>query len=70
MCEGLSVSGDVTRLGVYEIVMGGKLSDLLGLDGADEVKIVKIGGATGRVVPASHARDPSFLRGGAGHRAS
>ena len=49
-----SVSGDVARPGVYEVVMGSRLSDVVtGLAGAREVKLVQVGGATGRVVPAS-----------------
>jgi NADH-quinone oxidoreductase subunit F len=53
-----SVSGDVARPGVYELVMGSRLSDLLALAGADEVKMVQIGGATGNVVPASMLETP------------
>jgi len=53
-----SVSGDVTKPGVYELAMGSRLSDLLTLAGAEEVKMVQIGGATGGVVPASMAETP------------
>ncbi|MGD0487174.1 MAG: NADH-ubiquinone oxidoreductase-F iron-sulfur binding region domain-containing protein [Syntrophorhabdales bacterium] len=53
-----SVCGDVTRPGVYELVMGSRLSDLLTLAGAEDVKMVQIGGATGGVVPASMVETP------------
>lgn len=48
-----SVSGDCARPGVYELEMGSRLSDLLALAGAEDIKMVQIGGATGSVVPAS-----------------
>lgn len=48
-----SVSGDVVKPGVYELVLGSKLSELvIDLAGAKAVKMVQIGGATGRIVPA------------------
>jgi NADH-quinone oxidoreductase subunit F len=53
-----SVSGDVAKPGVYELVMGSSLSDLLALAGAEDVKMVQIGGATGGVVPASMVETP------------
>ncbi len=53
-----SVSGDVERPGVYELVMGTRLSELLDLAGAKEVKMVQVGGATGGVVPASMTLTP------------
>lgn len=53
-----SVSGDVARPGVYELVMGSGLSDLLTLAGAEDVKMVQIGGATGGVVPGSMIETP------------
>ena len=53
-----SVSGDVARKGVYELAMGSRLSDLLALAGAENVKMVQIGGATGGVVPASMLETP------------
>ncbi len=47
-----SVSGDVKRPGVYELVMGSPLKELVeGLASAEKVKMVQVGGATGRVVP-------------------
>ena len=53
-----SVSGDVRRPGVYEVVMGSSLSSLLSLAGAGQVKMVQIGGATGGIVPSSMAETP------------
>ncbi len=53
-----SVSGDVERPGVYELVMGTRLSELLDLAGAKEVKMVQVGGATGGVVSASMTLTP------------
>jgi NADH-quinone oxidoreductase subunit F len=53
-----SVSGDVARPGVYEVVMGTSLTDLLNHACAEEVKMVQIGGATGAVVPASMIETP------------
>jgi len=53
-----SVSGDVARPGVYEFPMGSRLSELLTLAGASDVKMVQIGGATGGVVPASMIETP------------
>lgn len=49
-----SVTGDVKRSGVYELVLGSRLSKLvIDLAGAVDVKLVQVGGATGRVIPAS-----------------
>jgi NADH:ubiquinone oxidoreductase subunit F (NADH-binding) len=53
-----SVSGDVEKPGVYELVMGSTLSELLDLAGAKDVKLVQIGGATGGIVPASMINTP------------
>jgi NADH:ubiquinone oxidoreductase subunit F (NADH-binding) len=53
-----SVSGDVERPGVYELPMGSNLSELLRLAGAHDVKLVQVGGATGRVLPASRIDTP------------
>jgi NADH-quinone oxidoreductase subunit F len=53
-----SVSGDVIRPGVYELPMGSRLSDVLTLTGASDVKMVQIGGATGAVIPASMIEIP------------
>jgi NADH:ubiquinone oxidoreductase subunit F (NADH-binding) len=47
-----SVSGDVRRPGVYELVLGSKLRELVeDLALAERVKIIQIGGATGRILP-------------------
>lgn len=47
-----SISGDVERPGVYELLMGTPLEDLvLDLAGAENVKTVQIGGASGRILP-------------------
>jgi NADH:ubiquinone oxidoreductase subunit F (NADH-binding) len=54
-----SVSGDVQRPGVYEVVMGCSLSEVVTeLAGATEVKMVQVGGATGGIVPASMIETP------------
>jgi NADH:ubiquinone oxidoreductase subunit F (NADH-binding) len=49
-----SVSGDVVAPGVYELELGSKLSELV-VDwaGAKNVKMAQVGGATGRILPAS-----------------
>lgn len=47
-----SVSGDVEKPGVYELVMGSSLKELVvDFAGAEEVKFVQVGGAAGRIVP-------------------
>ena len=47
-----SVSGDVKRPGVYELVLGSRLRELVeDLASAEKVKMVQIGGATGRIIP-------------------
>jgi len=47
-----SVAGDVKRPGVYELVLGSHLRELVeGLALAERIKMVQIGGATGRVIP-------------------
>ncbi len=54
-----SVSGDVERPGVYELVLGSSLSEaVIDLAGGRDVKMVQIGGATGGVVPASMIETP------------
>ena len=54
-----SVSGDVDRPGVYEMVLGSPLRELVeGLASAKEVKLVQIGGATGRILPAEKMDTP------------
>ena len=47
-----SVSGDVGKPGVYELVLGSPLRELVeDLASASKVKMVQIGGATGRILP-------------------
>ena len=54
-----SVSGDVARPGVYEMVMGSSLKELvLDLAEASEVKLVQLGGASGRIIPADRLDTP------------
>ncbi|MBW2622894.1 MAG: NADP oxidoreductase [Deltaproteobacteria bacterium] len=54
-----SVSGDVARPGVYEMVMGSSLKELvLDLAGASEVKLVQLGGASGRIIPMDRLDTP------------
>ncbi len=54
-----SVSGDVEKPGVYELVLGTPLRQLVvDLAGARKVKAVQIGGATGRIVPATMLDTP------------
>jgi NADH:ubiquinone oxidoreductase subunit F (NADH-binding) len=48
-----SVSGDVEKPGVVEVAMGTNLKDLLDFSRAVDVKMVQIGGAAGRILPAS-----------------
>jgi NADH:ubiquinone oxidoreductase subunit F (NADH-binding) len=53
-----SVSGDVDRPGVYELVLGSELKELLDLVGTRKVKMVQVGGASGKVIPASLIQTP------------
>jgi len=47
-----SVSGDVAKPGVYELVLGSQLRELvMDLALAKKVKMLQIGGATGRIIP-------------------
>ena len=47
-----SVSGDVSKPGVYELVLGSPLRELVeDLASARNIKMVQIGGATGRIIP-------------------
>lgn len=48
-----SVSGDVAAPGVYELELGSSLSELiLKLASARDIKMVQVGGACGRIIPA------------------
>jgi NADH-quinone oxidoreductase subunit F len=54
-----SVCGDVATPGVYELEMGADLKDLVvNMAGADNIKMVQIGGSTGGIVPASMLTTP------------
>jgi len=53
-----SVSGDVARPGVYELVLGSPLGELVELAGAERVRAVLVGGAGGRLLPASRMNTP------------
>jgi len=47
-----SMSGDVEKPGVYELVMGSLLRELVeGLASAKNTKMIQVGGATGRIIP-------------------
>jgi len=47
-----SVSGDVKKPGVYELVLGSRLKELVeDLAQAEKIKVIQIGGATGRIIP-------------------
>ncbi len=54
-----SVTGDVDRPGVYELPMGSTLRELVEtLAGGQNIKAVQVGGASGRVLPASRLETP------------
>ena len=54
-----SVSGDVDAPGVYELELGSLLSELVvEIASARNIKMVQVGGATGRIVPASMLDTP------------
>ncbi|MGB2878552.1 MAG: NADH-ubiquinone oxidoreductase-F iron-sulfur binding region domain-containing protein [Dehalococcoidales bacterium] len=54
-----SVSGDVDKPGVYEMVLGSPLRELVEeLAMAKGVKLVQIGGATGRILPCAQIDTP------------
>jgi NADH:ubiquinone oxidoreductase subunit F (NADH-binding) len=54
-----SVCGDVAKPGVYELEMGTDLKDLVvNMAGADNIKMVQIGGSTGGIVPSSMLTTP------------
>jgi [NiFe] hydrogenase diaphorase moiety large subunit len=48
----LSISGDVSRPGVYEFPMGTKISAILDAAGAENTKAAVIGGGAGVLIPA------------------
>jgi len=54
-----SVSGDVAKPGVFEMVLGSKLRELVEeIAGAKDVKFIQVGGATGRIVPVQNIDTP------------
>lgn len=54
-----SISGDVARPGVYELVLGSSLKELVvDLAGAENIKWIQVGGATGGIVPFSMMTTP------------
>ena len=54
-----SICGDVQKPGVYELVMGTPFRELVeGLAQAKDVKMVQIGGASGRIVPYENIDTP------------
>jgi NADH:ubiquinone oxidoreductase subunit F (NADH-binding) len=54
-----SVSGDVEHPGVYELTMGSSLKELaVDLAGAQDIKAVQIGGATGNILPKERIDTP------------
>jgi NADH:ubiquinone oxidoreductase subunit F (NADH-binding) len=54
-----SVSGDVEKPGVYELVMGSELKEVVeDLALAENMKMIQVGGATGGIVPASMIETP------------
>ena len=49
-----SISGDVDKPGVYELEMGSSLKALVvDIAGAEDVKAVQVGGASGRILPGT-----------------
>lgn len=54
-----SVSGDVEKPGVYELVLGSSLQELVvDMAGAKSIKMVQVGGATGGIIPYSMIPTP------------
>ena len=54
-----SVSGDVKKPGVYELVLGSSLRELVeDLAMAEKPKVIQVGGATGRILPSSMIDTP------------
>lgn len=54
-----SVSGDVEKPGVYELVLGSSLQELVvDMAGAKSIKMVQVGGATGGIIPYSMITTP------------
>ncbi len=54
-----SVSGDVGKPGVYELVLGSLLKELVeDLASARNIKMIQVGGATGRIIPYGMINTP------------
>lgn len=54
-----SVSGDAGRPGVYELVLGSELRELvIDLAKAEDVQAVQVGGAAGRIIPVNRLNIP------------
>ena len=54
-----SVSGDVKKPGVYELVLGSSLRELVeDLAMAEKPKVIQVGGATGRILPSTMIDTP------------
>jgi NADH:ubiquinone oxidoreductase subunit F (NADH-binding) len=54
-----SVSGDVAKPGVYELVLGSELRELvIDLAKAKDVQAVQVGGAAGRIIPKNRLNTP------------
>lgn len=51
----LSISGDCKNPGVYEVPFGITVKEILEMVGADDVKAVQIGGASGSCIPVSES---------------
>ncbi|MFC2069097.1 NADH-ubiquinone oxidoreductase-F iron-sulfur binding region domain-containing protein, partial [Chloroflexota bacterium] len=59
-----SVSGDVKESGVYEMVLGSKLRELVeDLALGERVKLVQVGGATGKIIPYEMMDSPLAFEG-------
>ncbi len=59
-----SVSGDAEKPGVYELVLGSRLRELvIDLALAKNVKMIQIGGATGRIIPYEMIDTPLSFEG-------
>lgn len=57
--KAFSVSGDVERPGIYELLLGSRLKELVvDLAGAKEVQMVQVGGAAGRILRLSQIDVP------------
>lgn len=55
----LSVSGDVENPGIYEVELGCSLKEVvMDLAGAGSVKMIQVGGSTGRIIPFDQIDTP------------